>query len=215
MRTLLVAATAAFLIAASYAAAQQPVEIFKVPAYSGVVPWKQITSKKTDRAELVEWIPEDQSEDSIRDILTKQVFYGAAGQDASSFTTGLLARVRQSCAQVRVNGPKQQVEHGYDVAYAQAFCTNQRTAGKDVDIFVKTIRGNEGLYVVQREFRRPAQPGAVAGVQSFTKEQMTELQALMASRSAANSFLVQSVRLCPASEAAATCLDEPSPGKEK
>ena len=40
---------------------------------------------------------------------------------------------------------------------------NGSGAAKDVDILVKAISGHDALYVVQREFRRPAQPGATPG----------------------------------------------------
>jgi hypothetical protein len=47
--------------------------MLEVPPYPSDTPWKEITDKKNERMEMVEWIPADQSEDTIRVILTKQV----------------------------------------------------------------------------------------------------------------------------------------------
>jgi hypothetical protein len=110
-------------------------ESFRVPPYPSDTPWKEITNKKNVQVELVEWIPNDQTENEIKDILTEQVFYAANGQEPSTFVSGILNRVGQACEGARVNGPKEQTENGYAVAYAQAYCTNQKGTSKDIDIF--------------------------------------------------------------------------------
>jgi hypothetical protein len=50
---------------------------------------------------------------------------------------------------------------------------------------------------VQREFRRPAKPDAVAGATVFTKDQFAELKARIDAQKTANDYLVQQVQLCP------------------
>lgn len=201
------------LIASAGAHAQQqaatatlkPAESLLVPSYPGDTPWKQITNAKNNQGQLVEWIPSDQSPDDIKDILTEQVFLQLKSESPAMFLSGFLKRVGDACERARTNGPKEASENGYPIAYAQAYCTNQKGAGKDVDIFVKVIGGNDALYVVQREFRRPARPGATPGVTSFSSDQMGEMTSRLKAQSVANRFLADKVRLCPPSMDANQC----------
>ena len=181
-------------------------EVFRVPPYPSQTPWKEITHKKSDRMELVEWIPADQNEDSIRDILTEQSFYASKGQSPSAFVSGILKGAGQACERARVNGPKEQTENGYAVAYAQVYCTNQKGASKDVDIFIKAVAGTEALYVAQREFRRPAEPGATPGISTFSKDQIDEMKAKLEAQNVANKFLVEQVQLCPTTGGTGACV---------
>jgi len=180
-------------------------EAFKVPPYPSEPRWKEITNKKDDRMELVEWIPADQTENAILDILTKQVFYNKKNEDPSAFVSRILSGVGKSCERARVNGPKSQTENGYPVAYAQVYCVNQKGAAKDVDIFIKAIRGESALYVVQREFRRPAKPGATAGITVFSTDQLEQMKARITAQNVANKFLVEDVQLCPLTGGKGVC----------
>jgi hypothetical protein len=190
MRALVCAAACLLLSSAAGA------ETLDVPPYPGA-PWKMITDKHDDKLVWIEWIPADQSEDNIKDILTEQAFAGNT-QDPGEFARGLLARIAGACRDASVNGPKSGTENAYPVAYAQAYCVGQKGADKDVDIFIKVIGGDDALYVVQREFRRPAVPGARPGLTVFAKDQKAEALARMAAQSEADKFLVDKVQLCPA-----------------
>ena len=189
--------TLIFAAALLLAPAAQAEEHLVMAPYPASVPWKNITDKHNDVQTLKEWIPADQNEAAIKDILTEQIFRNLKGRDPSDFVSDFLRRVGGACARVRVNGPKPGTENGYRVAYAQAYCANQIGANMDVDIFAKAIAGRDGLYVVQREFRRPAQPGAVPGVAEFSKDQLGEMTARMKAQAAANDFLVKQVALKP------------------
>ncbi|HEY1630327.1 MAG TPA: hypothetical protein VGF56_03385 [Rhizomicrobium sp.] len=169
-------------------------ETLSVPPYPGA-PWKEITHKQDARQLLIEWIPADQNEAGIKDILTEQAFYGNT-QDPGEFVRGFLARVGGACRDAKVNGPKLGSENGHAVAYAQAYCVGQKGADKDVDIFLKAIAGHDALYVVQREFRRPAEPGAMPGMTVFPKDQKDAALARLHAQGEADHFLVDKVRLC-------------------
>jgi hypothetical protein len=185
------------------AGAAEQVETLIVPPYPAATPWKKITDQHDTTQLMIEWIPADQNEDNIADILTEQAF--STDQDASTFVTGILKRVVGACRRASVNGPKSGVENGYPVAYAQAYCVGQTGANKDVDIFIKAIRGHDMLYVVQREFRRPAVPNAVPGITPFSKDQLAEVKARLEAQGAANDFLVQQIQLCPSLQGSSTC----------
>jgi hypothetical protein len=210
MNYLNIAATCLLLVSASISAKPQTAnakgtEVLSVPSYPSEPHWKEITNKKNASMELVEWIPADQTEDAIRDILTKQIFYNLKGEAPSAFVSRILNGVGKSCKRVRVNGPKTQIENGYAVAYAQAYCVNQKGAAQDVDIFIKAIRGEAALYVVQREFRRPTQAAATPGITTFSEDQLEQMKARMAAINVANKFLVEDVQLCPLPRGTAAC----------
>jgi hypothetical protein len=190
-------------------------ETLLVPSYPGNPPWKQVTSVSNDQGQLVEWIPSDQNIDDVRDILTRQVFFKLKGRSPATFLGEFLKRMGGACERARTNGPKEGNENGYAVAYAQAYCTNQKGVGKDADIFIKAIAGNDALYIVQREFRRPARPGATPGITTFTPDQMGEMQARVKAQSDANRFLVDKVRLCPASMDIGRCADSGPSGSKR
>jgi hypothetical protein len=176
-----------------------------VAPYPATVPWKKITDHHEPRMTMYEWIPADQSEDNIGDILTEQDFPGLANTDPSLFVHNMLARMGGACKDVRINGPKAGTQNGYPVAYAQVYCAGQRDAHKDIDIFIKAIAGKNALYVAQREFRRPEQPGAMAGVAAFNKDQLGAMTARLKAQSEADRFLVDQVQLCPLASGDGAC----------
>lgn len=214
-----IAATCLLLLwVSNFAKAQtkdaQSTEVLIVPPYPSEPRWKEITNKKNNRMELVEWIPADQRDNArglfvrqsgIRDILTKQIFYSSKDEDPSAFVSKILADVGKACQRARVNGPKAQKENSYPVAYAQAYCLNQKGTAMDVDIFIKAMRGKDALYVVQREFRRPAQRGGTPGVTTFSQDQFEEMKARLVAQQIADRFLVEDVQLCPLTSGTAAC----------
>ncbi|HEX4294993.1 MAG TPA: hypothetical protein VHZ29_12735 [Rhizomicrobium sp.] len=193
-----IALTAAIVAAASFSSAASAGERLVVAPYPAATPWKNITDKHNAQQLLMEWIPADQSENDIKDILTEQAFYNQKNADPSVFVGDFLRRVGGACQSARVNGPKAASENGYRVAYAQAYCVNQTGAALDVDIFFKAIAGRDALYVVQREFHRPTEKGAVAGVRSASLDQIK-------AEVAADKFLVSQVQLCPPASGKGAC----------
>src|SRR5690242_18837517 len=113
-------------------------ETLIVPPYPATTPWKKITDKRDDpRMVWIEWIPSDQTEADVRDILTEQLFYTQKGRDPSEFLRDLATRVGGACHGVSVNGPTAETENGSSVAYVQVYCVG--ASGKDVDIFAKAL----------------------------------------------------------------------------
>jgi hypothetical protein len=176
------------------ASAAAQAETLVVPPYPAAVPWKKITDKQSGGQVWIEWIPADQNENDVHDILTEQIFPAQKGTPAGDFVKSLFQRVGGACSGVSVNGPTVQTESGYDAAYGQAYCVGQKGADKDVDIFIKAIAGADALYVVQREFRRPATPGAVAGLQRFAKKD--DAETALAAQKIADTYLQSQVKLC-------------------
>lgn len=174
--------------------------------YPGDLSWREVTNTSQGGQFLREQIPEGQKIESYRDILTAQSFPDSRGVSPTEFLGGMLRRVGGVCRGVRVNGPKEQVESGFPVAYAQAYCGQQIGKNFGVVMFFKAIQGKDAMYVVQREFRVP--PSAVGGVQSFSQDQMAAMVAQMNAQSVANSYLVNLVYLCGDQSAEARCATE-------
>ena len=206
MKRLVVAVIAVFVASTALAASG---EKLVVPAYPAQVAWKKITDKGDAQQHLREWIPSDQSEADIHDILTEQVFYAAKGSAPALLVDSVLNSATQACQRVRVNGPTRQTENGYRVAYAQIYCAHQKGTPLDVDILLKAISGRDAMYVVQREFRRPMEAGGMPGVMAFSQERMPDMKARMAAIDIADKFLATAVQLCPPDEP--RCPANPTP----
>ena len=190
----------ALVLVCTVNAVAQPTETLVVPPYPADVAWKQIMDQRAAGAmHMREWIPADQTENDIRDILVQQNAYALKSLTPSIFVISQFRTLISACEGLKVNGPTERIEGDYTVAYSQMYCTNQKGAAKDVDIFVKAIGGKDALYVVQREFRRPATPGAKPGVRSFSGDQADAAKAAMEAQASASSYL-RRVRLCPSAE---------------
>lgn len=170
-------------------------ETLVVPPYPAKLAWKNITDKGNERAKIVEWIPADQSENNIRDILTEQVFYTIKNGDPAAMVASIATGAQAACDYLRANGPKRGTENGYPVAYGQIYCSHQKGTAFDVDIFIKAIGGHDALYVVQREFHRPTQENGVAGVVVLQKGE--DPAAFLAAQVTADKYLVSAVKLSP------------------
>jgi hypothetical protein len=170
-------------------------ETLVVPPYPANPAWKNITDKANADQKLMEWIPANQGENAIDDILTEQVFYQMKNTDPAKLINNIFQQSAQACDRVRVNGPTRQTENGYPVAYGQVYCGHQKGTAIDVDIFLKAIGGHNALYVVQREFHRPMDAGSVPGVISFAKG--ANVRGFMDARAAADGYLANSVKLLP------------------
>src|SRR5437867_12547053 len=112
MKRLTLIVLAVLTAAAASAATREQLVVLPYPAQAA---WKKITDKGDAQQHLREWIPHDQSEADIHDILTEQVFYAAKGSAPALLVDSILNSATQACQRVRVNGPTRQTENGYRV----------------------------------------------------------------------------------------------------
>jgi hypothetical protein len=196
---------AAVAITAVCANAETADETLLVPPYPAATPWKAITDKSNALMLMREWIPADQTEDDIKDILTEQHFFKGHATPAE-FVKGMFRQVGSQCGNLRVNGPVEHVENGFAVAYAQLYCARQKGTDKDVDIFLKAIAGTKAFYVVQYEIRRPADKNRMGGIIEFSGDQLEAMKAMLARQANANKYLGEQVKLCAAIDAKGTCI---------
>lgn len=163
--------------------------------------WKTLADSGTDAQTLVEYIPEGQTAQTMTDLLQIRTGFGAQQAQPKAFMTSLFTGFSKSCSSMNVNGPVEAIENGHAVAYGEMFCKNSKQpAGKDMDIFVKVIQGKEALYIIQRDFHRPTEPGTAAGERRYRPDQGEQMKADNAAIETAQTFLKQ-VRLCPVNDA--------------
>jgi hypothetical protein len=162
--------------------------------YPATEPWKEVTHKTFGAKFLIEDIPADQVAEDYRDILSAQSFPELRGYDPSRFLSGLFARAGATCENVRVNGPKAQIEANYAVAYGQKYCGRQLNKTFGVQMFYKVIQGQDALYLIIREAHVPASDSGGAVV--FSKDQAAEAIGMLKSAELANQYLLHSVYLC-------------------
>ena len=171
-----------------------------MPPYPGWPPWREFVLRQNPPLHM--WVPSDQTSPNIRDVLTAHTFHSDRDADPSAFLRGVMAVTAKACERAKVNGPVEQTEEGYAVAYAQIYCARKKDSNQDVDFFLKAIRGNDALYVVQREFRRPAIAGGEPGIRKFD-DRGAMIEAGNALK-AANDYL-KSVHLCPVAGGSERC----------
>lgn len=207
-RSILEGFGAVWLSAGSLALAQEKLVL---EPYPDSQTWVEGTHQVAGARFLMERVPAGQTVANYKDILVAQSLPDQRGADPSTALKGIFQLAGGTCQGVRANGPKAQVEGGYNVAYGQLYCGRQRGKSFGVTIFYKIIQGNDAQYVILREMRVP--PGAVGGVQSFTQDQVAALIATMKAQSAADTFLVKSVYLCGTASTDDRCKAGPASDK--
>jgi hypothetical protein len=170
-------------------------ETLITPPYPSSPLWKNITDKGNAQGHIREWIPANQTEANILDILTEQKFFIIKNGDPAAMVARIASGAKGNCDGLRANGPKRGTENGYPVAYGQVYCQHQKGTPFDVTIFIKAIGGHDALYVVQREFHVPTQKNGVAGVVVMSKP--SDVQALMTAQVAGDKYLASAVELSP------------------
>jgi hypothetical protein len=192
---------AALAVGSGVAAAQERLILEAYPSDPPAsAAWQVVTDKDLGGRFYVEMMPADQTPSDYRDILAAASFPHIKAS-AAQVLQGTLKQFEpgQQCEGLTANGPRVSQEQGRTVAYAQAYCGQETGQAFGVQIFYKAIEGDDGVYVVSRDFRVP--PSKVGGALSFAEGQQDQALALMKAVGAANAWLANSVYLCgPASK---------------
>ncbi|HWE47739.1 MAG TPA: hypothetical protein VG407_17090 [Caulobacteraceae bacterium] len=165
-----------------------------LPTYPNDPPMVEATHQVAGAKFLYEFIPQGETLENYRTILSAKSFPGTTSAGPEDFLKGMFARSSAACDGVRVNGPKSAEEGRASVAYGQVYCGRQKGKPYGVNMFFKVIQGRDALYVIHVEFHVP--PSSTGGVQAFSQDQVTEMVAMLKAQSAANTYLVESVFLC-------------------
>lgn len=183
-----------FAFACTGVAYAQSVERLIVDSYPAASPWLKVTDQRQGLRALQEWIPANQTLENYRDILAVQTYPLTPGQTPERYLKGMFRQFNGACSGLRVNGPVTRTEGGYPVAYAQAYCGQQKGEAFGVNMFFKVIQGRDALYAINRDLRVP--PSAVGGVQTFDDKDMARMVDLMKRQGETNTFLSEGIYLC-------------------
>lgn len=198
----IIGGAAAALALAGAAHAQSAPERLVLKPFPGA-PWTRITDQTRQGAWNHETIPPGQTEDDFTQILTDQGFPDLVGVDPADFLKQRFAQITLSCDSVRVNGPTARTEGGFRVVYGQLFCGQQHGRDYGVHIFFKVIAGDAALYAVSLDVHTPA--SETAGVLSFPPGHEADMQALLNTEKAADSYVGSSVYACGGRSTDARC----------
>jgi hypothetical protein len=130
-------------------------EYLSFPPPPGWGGWKVLTEQRSPERIFVERIPENQSPSEVKDIVIEQYYVGIQQKISPVDLLKALPRIAQSsiCEKMRATTPVGQVEHGFNVAYAQMYCPRQKGKTYGFIDLQKAIQGKNGIYVIQREWR--------------------------------------------------------------
>ncbi len=121
--------------------------------YPGMV-WHDVAGQSNGARFFREQMPEGQTPANFQDLMTAQSIINFSGPPAQ-FLTATFAQLSQNCDGVETVGPTVAVEDGRPVAYGRLYCGHQKGQPNGAHIFFKVIRGNDALYVVDRDFKIP------------------------------------------------------------
>ena len=156
-------------------------------------PWYDVINQTLGRSFVREQMPQGQTPENPRDILTAQSVPGYRGTP-SAFITKAFDDLSQNCETVSTFGPMTSEDQGRPVAYGRLYCGRQKGQTYGAHIFFKAILGSEALYVVDRDFRTPGadHPGAPA----FPAGQEDQAVAFLKAEGEATRYLNEKVFVC-------------------
>jgi hypothetical protein len=168
-------------------------------------PWHDVINRSTDRGFVRQQMPEGQTPEAFRDVLTSQAIRGYRG-GASEFMSLAFSKLAETCATSQTVGPTMADEQGRQVAYGRFYCGQQKGQTYGAHMFFKVIKGNEALYVVERNFRIPP-----TGNPSSPSLPENEVVGFLQSEGAARKYLTDKVYLCDPAFPDPKCASEAVP----
>jgi hypothetical protein len=105
-----------------------------------------------DNRLMTEWVPAGQSVEDWTEMLTVQVFRGAA-VDAAAFLQGVGARYMNACPGTSAKGIFTGQINGYVVSMLLLRCPQNPATGKPETTAFRVIKGSDALYSVQHAWR--------------------------------------------------------------
>ena len=199
-----IAGVAGGLVIASAAAAAAAAERLVLEPYpSGV--WYDVVNQAGEGGFVREQMPQGQTPQDARDVLTAQSVRGYTGSPAA-YISRAFADLSQHCDTVETVGPTIDVEGGRTVAYGRFFCGRQKGQSYGAHVFFKAIQGSDGLYVVDRDFRTPGSDHP--SVAALPADQAI---GFLQAEAAARKYLTDKVYLCDPVFPEARCTGEAVP----
>jgi hypothetical protein len=196
-----IAVALGILAAGSAASAQERLVLEPYPGGA----WYDVVNQSGPGGFVREQMPKGQTLQNAHDVLTAQSNRGYRGTPADYINLAF-SQLSQACETVETVGPTIAVEADRPVAYGRFYCGKQKGQAYGAHVFFKAIKGSEGLYIIDRDFRIPASehPSAPA---LPADEVVTFLQ----TEAEARKYLTDKVYICDPVIPEARCASEAVP----
>ncbi len=156
--------------------------------------WTQITNQSDGNQYLREWVPMGSTGLNAKWLIVEQKFILGSNVSAEDYIKRIFSLARKACTDVLYNGPFELNVSGYETSVGRFMCAQQK--GKNYGTFTDqriVTQGNDA-YVVTSELRLPS--SIKAGVLSFQKDQLNEMQSFMKYQVASTKFVRNAVTIC-------------------
>lgn len=124
---------------------------------------------KRDGLTMVEMVPSGQSVHDWSEMVTTQIFHGSE-DGLDDYFGEMRGHWSRACDGMTATPIRDGEEHGYRFALWMFGCPMNPSTGKPETTWMKGVRGNDALYVVQWAFRREPSEGDVRRSVSYLRE---------------------------------------------
>ena len=115
--------------------------------------FKVANDQKANGVHLSEMIPKGESLDDWTQMVTVQIFFGAASLTPRGFEETMEASWKASCPGASRAHVADGTENGYPFNLWVLACPRNPASGKPETTLLKAIAGNDSFYLVQKAFR--------------------------------------------------------------
>ncbi|NFV81428.1 hypothetical protein [Magnetospirillum aberrantis] len=117
--------------------------------------WSTVPIQRGEKMVITRLFPPGEGETQWTQAITVQM-YPNSDQSARAFIESIIAYSRDNCEAVGPGPVSETQNNGYPSATVTVTCTKGRASGMGSFALIQVIRGREGLYAVQRQWRGPA-----------------------------------------------------------
>jgi hypothetical protein len=162
----------------------------------GTLPWKEVINRRHGGGEWEhQYLHQGERWSNYSESVAVNVFANAKSLTPGEALRATFAYAEGSrCEGMRIVGPREEVENGVTVAYAEMYCAHVRGRRFGILIVYKILRGTQALYTVNWEVPvadRPAKAGTESG--DGPPAETPEQRAML---TAGEKYLVEQVYLC-------------------
>ncbi len=120
-------------------------------------------------AQIVEYVPADETVESWSRMVTQQIFYGARGIDPDALPNSMTGGWAQACPGGTARKVHAGAENSYPVSIWMFLCPLNPATQKPENMWIKVISGADSLYSVQYAYRSAATAEMVPPTMSYLK----------------------------------------------
>ena len=101
-----------------------------------------------------EYVHKSESVQNWSHLITTNIFYRNIKPSPKQYSRFFLKNVKKSCPKAKLSVVKEQVENGYDMSLIMFHCPKSPITQKAETTFMKSIKGKNSFYVIQKAYTR-------------------------------------------------------------